>query len=102
MIHCGHLLRCLALVVVSWSPLPSPSVRGAAQAPQQQDALVGTWDGTFEPPGVVGGDPFSLLIATIEGEHVRGTLVLPEGTRAFEGKFERARGALTFDTELGG
>ena len=51
----------------------------------QASPLVGTWDGTYEPPGVVGGDPLSLLVASVEGERVRGTLVLPAGPLEFDG-----------------
>ncbi|HEX6885115.1 MAG TPA: serine hydrolase domain-containing protein [Planctomycetota bacterium] len=66
-----------------------------ALAASAQSELVGTWDGTYEPPGVVGGDPFSLQITAQEGERVRGTVVLPELTASLEGRFDRARGVLT-------
>src|SRR5262245_4541493 len=71
-----------------------------ALVPAAQSGLVGTWDGLHEPPGIVGGDPFSLQIET-EGETVRGVLVLPERAVRFEGSFDRARNALRFRTEEG-
>lgn len=96
MIHRRLLVRCLALVLCAALSQRS----GAVQVPQEP--LAGTWDGAFEPPGVVGGDPFSLQVSAIEGESVRGTLVLPTGALAFAGKLERARGALTFGAQIDG
>src|SRR5262245_10067253 len=61
--------------------------------------LAGTWDGVYEPPGIDGGDPVSLLIEPGEGEHVRGTLVLPEAALRFEGSFDAAQGTLRFDVD---
>jgi CubicO group peptidase (beta-lactamase class C family) len=57
----------------------------ALARPPQASALAGTWDGTYEPPGVVGGDPLSLLVSSVEGERVHGTLVLPSGPLEFDG-----------------
>src|SRR5262245_35891482 len=70
-------------------------VAGAAVAAAQAPAtLVGTWDGTCEPPGVVGGDPFSLLIDRVEGAAVHGTFALPGGNVPFDGTFDLARSTL--------
>src|SRR5687768_14653422 len=65
----------------------------AAQA--ALDSLAGTWDGTCEPPGVVGGDPFSLVIDSVEGAAVHGAFVFPGGSVPFDGTFEPARHTLT-------
>jgi len=68
----------------------------------QSSALAGTWDGSYEPPGVVGGDPLSLLVSSVEGERVHGTLVLPAGAQEFDGTFDRARSALSLTVQLDG
>jgi CubicO group peptidase (beta-lactamase class C family) len=64
--------------------------------------LAGTWDGVYEPPGIVGGDPFSLLVEPGEGERVLGSLVLPGGAVRFEGTFDRAQGVLRLAAEVDG
>ena len=69
----------------------------AAQTPRE--ALFGTWDGTYEPPGIVGGDPFSLVIDGVEGDSVRGTLVFPYGDARFAGTLASDSGVLTLGTE---
>jgi CubicO group peptidase (beta-lactamase class C family) len=66
-----------------------------------QAELVGTWDGVYEPPGVVGGDPFSLQIESGEGGRVLGMLVLPDGAVRLEGSFEPAQHTLRFGAEVG-
>jgi len=73
-----------------------------ALLPAAQAELVGTWDGVHEPPGIVGGDPFSLLVESGAGERVLGSLVLPEGAVRFEGTFDRARGTRRFGAGVGG
>lgn len=67
-----------------------------------QGEFAGTWDGVYEPPGIVGGDPFSLQIEPGEAERVLGVLVLPDGAVRFEGSFDRARNTLHFGAEVGG
>lgn len=91
-------LCLLALVFATSAPF------AAARAPVlvQASALVGTWDGEYEPPGVVGGDPFSLCIEAASEDAVRGTLVLPAGTAAFTGSFDAARSVLVLAAELEG
>jgi len=73
-----------------------------ALVPAAQAELVGTWDGTCEPPGIVGGDPFSLLVEPGTYEHVQGTLVLSGGAVRFEGAFDRAKGVLKLGAEVDG
>lgn len=86
--------RRFCLVFTLALGLASPSFPRAQSAPPAH-ALVGTWDGNYEPPGVVGGDPLSLLVTSIEGERVRGSLVLPTGALEFEGSL--AGSGLRFD-----
>lgn len=69
----------------------------AAQTPSE--VLFGTWDGTYEPPGTVGGDPFSLVIDSVEGDAVRGTMVFPYGDARFVGTLASDRGSLALATE---
>lgn len=88
------LRACLALLA-----LPSVALAGA---PALQAELLGTWDGTYEPPGIVGGDPCSLQVASVDGERVRGALVLPAGPVDFEGRWEAQRGGLTFEVPSDG
>lgn len=83
-----------AVLVLASSSFAQPRV--ALQA----SALAGTWDGTYEPPGVVGGDPLSLLVSSVEGERVHGTLVLPSGALEFDGQF--AGSTLRFEAQLDG
>ena len=68
----------------------------SAQTPREE--LLGTWDGTYEPPGVVGGDPFSLLVDHVDGRAVAGTLVFPTGPVRFTGTFEPVRQVLALAT----
>lgn len=70
------------------------ALAGAAAAQAPREELRGTWDGACEPPGVVGGDPFSLVIDAVEGDSVGGALVFASGPVRFEGEFEPAGGVL--------
>lgn len=87
---CRPRVRSLLFPVVACA-----LVRAAAA----QTEFVGTWDGTYEPPGIVGGDPFSLQVRAVEGEIVRGAVAFPDLAADFEGRFERASGTLTFTLE---
>ena len=75
------------------------AVASVAAAQTPRETLFGTWDGTYEPPGVVGGDPFSLVIDGVEGQAVRGSMVFPYGEARFAGTLAPERGVLTFATE---
>jgi len=78
--------------------LAAPLLVSLAGAQSARETLLGTWDGTCEPPGIVGGDPFSLRIEAVEGEAVRGTLVLAEGPTPCAGTFAPAEGTLILDS----
>lgn len=85
--------HCFVRLIVS---LLAGVALAAAQTPHAN--LRGTWDGTCEPPGVVGGDPFSLVIESVDGDAVRGALVFTSGSARFQGNFDAARGVLAVVT----
>lgn len=96
----GVGLVLLACPCSSTAAFAQSATRGAA-APQV-DALVGTWDGTVEPPGITGGDPCSLWIDQVSASSVQGRVALASGEVPFEGTFDGARSALTVRATLDG
>jgi CubicO group peptidase (beta-lactamase class C family) len=65
-------------------------------------ALVGTWDGLVEPPGITGGDPCALWIDEVEAAQVKGRLAMAAGDEPFEGSLDPARGVLAIRLKLAG
>src|SRR5262245_27979057 len=99
-----HRLRFLPLAVaLLWGALFSTPAHARQATPATQTDVAGTWDGTYEAPGEVGGDPFSLLLGPPDGsepiDYRDGTLVMPQGPLAFHGSF--VQGKLHFSAKLG-
>ncbi len=81
------------------SPAPALELRGAP-APAQialTDAVTGTWDGLYEPPGTVGGQPFALLLELASDAKVAGRLLTAEARYPLEGSFDATRGRLSLE-----
>jgi len=81
------VLATLALVLV-------PAAQEAPGPRPPSSSVLGTWDGSYEPPGVVGGDPCSLVLERGPDDGLRATLVLTERTAELTGRFDAERGRL--------
>lgn len=84
----------LPLLLSVLLPLDVSALPARPQEPGQGESLLGTWDGSYEPAGIVGADPCSLLVAADEAGGLRAELVLPGERHALGGAFEAASGLL--------
>jgi serine beta-lactamase-like protein LACTB, mitochondrial len=97
-----HRTRVLGLVLLAWLGGAASAVQSAAPtvAAPRVEALVGTWDGLVEPPGITGGDPCALWIDGGDAQHLKGRVATVSGETPFEGSFDAARNVLALHMTL--
>lgn len=83
------LVTAWSLVSGSGAPLGSGSGAPAALTrPALADPVTGTWDGLYEPPGTIGGQPFALVLELQANGAVAGRLAVSEGNSELTGRFD--------------
>jgi CubicO group peptidase (beta-lactamase class C family) len=99
-----HRTRVVGLVFLAWFGGVAVATQSSAPAVAELgiEALVGTWDGAVEPPGITGGDPCALWIDGGDGQHLKGRVATISGETPFEASLDAARNVLAIHMTLEG
>jgi len=99
-----HRTRVVGQVLLAWLGGAASAMQTAAPAvaASRVEALVGTWDGLVEPPGITGGDPCALWIDGGDAQHLKGRVATVSGETPFEGSLDPARNVLALHLTLDG
>ena len=97
------LALLFASTCVSAPGAPWGRETGALALAPCADPVSGTWEGLYEPPGTVGGQPFALVLELRPDGAVGGRLAVREGSSEFAGRFDApaARVSLRGETTEG-